>query len=61
MMPIRLAYFCSPYLSNYRIMFVEELGTMDYGRSEEDDMSESVEHYRDAVKTIKSPFSIFLG
>ena len=46
--------FYSLYLSNYRIMFVVELATMDYERSGEDGMEESVEHYRDAVKTIKT-------
>ena len=35
-------------------MFVVELATMDYERSGEDGMEESVEHYRDAVKTIKT-------
>ena len=45
------AAFCLLYTRDYRIMIVVESVVMDYEWSGEDDMSESVEQYWDAVKT----------
>ena len=48
---IRGRLFCLLYTRDYRIMIVVESVAMDYEWSGEDDMSESVEQYWDAVKT----------
>ena len=54
-LPIRLAFFlASLYKQGCGIIRRVGLATMDYEQSREEVVGESVEHYRDAVKTIKT-------